>query len=77
MVKLVLPLALWRNASNFLYSNPLRASSIFLAASPTLYPPFDTQIALPSPSSTLSSTAGKGHGQWCGKWTHASVPGHK
>ena len=55
------------------HSNPFLANSIFLAASPCFQPPLLTQIALPSPSSTLSSTAGNGQGQWCGKCTQASL----
>ena len=39
------------------------ASSIFLAASSCFQPPLLTHMALPSPNSTLSSTAGKGQGQ--------------
>lgn len=61
----------------YLQRRPLRASSILRADSPALYPPFDTQMALPSPSSTFSSTSGWGHGQWCGKCTHARVPGQR
>lgn len=59
------------------YRRPFRASSIFRAASPALYPPFETQTALPSPNSIFSSTSGCGHGQWCGKWTQARVSGHR
>lgn len=51
-------------------SNPFLASSIFLAASPALYPPLLTHAMLPSPNSTLSSTCGNAQGQWWGKWTH-------
>lgn len=42
---------------------PFLANSIFLAASPCFHPPLLTHIALPSPNSTLSSTAGNWHGQ--------------
>ena len=59
------------------HSIPFLANSIFLAASPCFQPPLLTQIALPSPSSTLSSTAGNGQGQWCGKCTQARVPGQR
>lgn len=59
------------------HSRPFLANSIFLAASPSFQPPLLTQIMLPSPSSNLSSRAGKGHGQWCGKWTQDRVLGHR
>jgi len=45
------------------YNNPFLANSIFRAASPALKPPLLAQTAMPSPSSTLSSTIGCGHGQ--------------
>ena len=44
-------------------SSPFLANSIFLAVSPFLYPPLLAQIAMPSPSSTFSSTFGCGQGQ--------------
>ena len=53
------------------YSNPLRANSTFLAASPGLNPPLDTQMRWPSPVSNLSWLLGQAQGQWWGKWTHA------
>jgi hypothetical protein len=59
------------------HSNPFLASSTFLAASPALKPPFETQIAFPSPNSNFSSKVGCGHGQWCGKCTHARVSGQR
>lgn len=59
------------------YNNPFLASSTFLAASSLLKPPFEIQILLPSPSSNLSSCAGKAHGQWCGKATQERVPGQR
>lgn len=49
------------------HNRPFRANSIFRLASPSLKPPLDTQAMLPSPNSTLSSTFGNAHGQWCGK----------
>ena len=42
---------------------PLLASSTFRATSPSLNPPLLKHTALPSANSTLSSTAGKAHGQ--------------
>jgi len=57
--------------------NPFLANSTFRAASPSLKPPFDMQIALPSPNSNFSSYLGCAHGQWCGKWTHARVSGQR
>ncbi|KAI4220276.1 MAG: hypothetical protein L6R36_007731 [Xanthoria steineri] len=59
------------------HNTPFLANSTFLAASPALYPPLLTQIALPSPNSILSSTAGKAQGQWWGKWTQARVEGQR
>ena len=64
-----------RSMHAVVYSSPLRASSTFLAASPALNPPFDTQIRCPSASSNLSSCEGHAQGQWCGKWTHAREGG--
>lgn len=59
------------------YSTPLRASSTFRAASPSLKPPLDRQMRLPSPSSNLSSWESQAQGQWWGKWTQASVSGQR
>jgi hypothetical protein len=63
--------------TRYTHSRPLRASSIFLAVSPGLKPPLLAQILMPSASSTFSSTAAWGHGQWCGKWTQARVSGQR
>ena len=62
---------------SFPHSNPFLASSTLRADSPALNPPLDTQILLPSPSSNLSSCESQLQGQWCGKWTQASVSGHR
>lgn len=59
------------------YSKPLRASSTLRAASPSLNPPFETHKRFPSANSNLSSLSSQIHGQWCGKWTHASESGHR
>ena len=63
--------------AKFRHNKPLRASSIFRAASPSLKPPLDAQRRVPSPISNLSSCLSQIQGQWCGKWTHASESGHR
>ena len=45
------------------HRRPFLASSTFLAISPGMKPPLLAQMALPSPNSTLSSTAGNAQGQ--------------
>jgi hypothetical protein len=59
------------------HNSPLRASSTLRASSPAANPPLLAHTMLPSLSSTLSSWSGNAHGQWCGKWTHDSVPGQR
>lgn len=57
-----------RNRSTFQHDvpqiRPFRANSIFLIVSSSLKPPLLAHTDIPSPSSTLSSTSGKGQGQW-------------
>lgn len=72
-----LPLCPGFGSSTPAHSSPFLASSTFLAASPALNPPFETQMRCPSANSNLSSWLGHAQGQWCGKCTHASVSGQR
>jgi hypothetical protein len=65
------------HSSLIFHSTPFLANSTFLPNSPSCHPPLLPQIAIPSPSSALSSTLSHAQGQWCGKCTQDSVPGQR